>query len=480
MSKILVTGSTGFVGKRLVYRLLEQGHEVYALSRFKGMNLDLPSNNSLYTLYGDIKDPANMEPFPIEIEAAYYLVHSMGSLVENLIEEEENIARNFLQALQPTQCKQIIFLSGIIEDEKALSPHLRSRLAVEKILQQSSIPCTILRSSIIIGAGSASFEIIRDLTELLPIMIAPKWVLNYCQPISISDILFYLTACLLNSSCFGNTYDIGGPEAMTFRDILLRYAKFRGLKRYIIDIPVLTPKLSSYWLVLISSVRFSICKYLVESMKYSTRKLNYAIDKVLPHHCLSYEEALKMAFLKISQNEVVSTWMDAWDLKQVSVDLKEFIKVPQEGCFKDIKTIPITLPLEQVQERIWSIGGEQGWYSMNWAWSLRGLIDKLIGGTGMNRGRRHPSRIEVGDSIDFWRVLLANTDKTHLILYAEMKLPGEAWLEFEIDPVKKILTQTATFRPKGLIGRLYWYALIPFHWIIFENMAKTLAQKKLD
>jgi len=478
MSKVLVTGSTGFVGKRLICQLLEQKHDVYALTRFKGFELDIPKNLNVHTLHGDVRDIEHVDAFPQDIDVAYYLLHSMGGLVKNLKKEEENIAHNFITLIENTNCKQIVFLSGIIEDEETLSPHLQSRLAVEKILVQSKIPCTILRSSIIIGAGSASFEIIRDLVEILPLMIGPRWIKNSCQPISISDVLFYLSTCLLLPSCYGKVYDIGGPEVMTFKEILLRYAAFRDLKRYIIDVPLLTPRLSSYWLVLISSVRFSICKYLIESMKQNTRKLNKAIDAVIPHHCLTYEESLKMAFLKIQQNAVVSTWMDSWELEKVNPDIHDIIEVPEEGCLKDKRTLAITLPIEEVKERIWSIGGEKGWYSMNWAWSLRGLIDKVLGGAGMNRGRRHPSNLSAGDSLDFWRVLLANEQRTDLILFAEMKLPGEAWLEFEIDEVNLTLKQTATFRPKGVLGRLYWYMLVPFHFIIFNNMAKALAQKK--
>ncbi len=475
MAKVLITGSTGFIGKRLIYQLLEAGHEVYALVRIKGVEINIVGNPLFHIIHGDINDPANIDPFPKEIDVAYYLVHSMGGIVQNLVETEKRIAENFVSLIEKTACKQVIYLGGIIEDEKELSPHLRSRLAVEQTLKKSRIPLTVVRSSIIIGAGSASFEIIRDLVEKLPLMIAPKWVKSYCQPISIRDVLFYLNALLLNPSSFGKTYDIGGPESISFKDVLLRYAAFRKLKCYILNVPVLTPKLSSYWLVLITSVRFSICKHLVESMKQNTRKLNIAIDTILPHKCLSYEEALRLAFQRISQNEVVSTWMDAWDIKKPRVNIEQFIEVPKEGCFKDLKITPIKGTTEEVIQRIWSIGGNQGWYSMNWAWRIRGLIDQLIGGTGLNRGRRDPHKLHVGDSIDFWRVLLANETKGHLILYAEMKLPGEAWLEFQVDEKTKTLRQEATFRPKGFLGRLYWYLSFPFHLIIFKNMAKKIA-----
>lgn len=292
MSKILVTGSTGFIGKSLSLHLLDQGHEIYALTRSKESRLQFSNNPNLHFIYGDVSDPAAMDPFPQNIDAVYYLIHSMGNVGKNLIETEEQIAHNFISAIEKTFCKQIIFLGGIIEDEKKLSPHLRSRLAVEKILQASRIPCTILRSSIIIGNGSASFEVIRDLVDKLPVMIAPKWVKSMCQPISIHDVLFYLTGVLLNPLCYGKIYDIGGPQALSFQEVLQGYAHFKKLKRYIFDVPLLTPRLSSYWLVFITSVQFSICKYLVESMKQHTRKLNTAIDEILPHDCLSYEESL--------------------------------------------------------------------------------------------------------------------------------------------------------------------------------------------
>jgi uncharacterized protein YbjT (DUF2867 family) len=476
MAKILLTGSTGFIGKRLAAKLLQEGHTLYAMYRIKGLPIDIQHPN-LHIIYGDLRDPQSLESLPRDIQAAYYLVHSLGNVVSNLIEEEQKTAHHFVAALEKTEAKQIIFLSGIIEDPNHLSPHLQSRLAVEKTLNAGSIPCTTLRSSIVIGSGSASFEIIRDLTESLPGMIAPRWVKSYCQPIAVRDVLFYLNAVLLNEKCYGQTFDIGGDESITFREVLLRYAKFRHLKRFIIDVPLLTPKLSTYWLVFITSVRFSICSYLVESMKQNTRKLNKAIDTIIPHQCMSYEEALTEAFQKIAQNAVVSTWMDSWELSTVNADVTQFIQVPKEGCLRDIKILPMTVPVDEVKRRVWSIGGDRGWYSLNWAWRLRGLMDKMIGGTGFNRGRRHPTELAIGDSIDFWRVLRADAEKGHLILFAEMKVPGEAWLEFKIDDKTNTFTQTATFRPKGLFGKLYWYFFLPFHLIIFRNMARTLAQK---
>lgn len=476
MAKILVTGATGFIGKRLVNHLLDQGHEIFALVRVKGTPFRLKDSSRLTLIYGDIRDAEKLNPLPPDIDAAYYLVHSMGSLVQNLVEEEIEIAKRFITFIKKSSVQQIIFLGGIIENEHELSPHLSSRLAVEKILASSSIPFTILRASLIIGSGSASFEIIRDLCEKLPVMVAPKWVRSFCQPIGIRDVLFYLEKVLLHKDSYNKIFDIGGPEPMTFKDALLRYARYRKLKRCIIDIPVLTPKLSSYWLVLITSVRYSLCKYLVESMKHSTRKLNLEIDALLPHPCLTYEQALDLAFQKIAQNEVVSTWMDAWDIEKVDQDLHDYIEVPQEGCIKERRSVKAKIPLEELQNRVWSLGGNRGWYALNWAWKLRGFFDKMIHGVGMNRGRRHPTELRVGDTIDFWRVIFADEKKSHLILYAEMKLPGEAWLEFEIDRKKNILNQTVTFRPRGFWGRAYWILLLPIHKIIFKKMACSIAR----
>ncbi len=477
MAKVLVTGATGFVGKRLIHALLEQGHEVYALCRIQGTKVFAKPHPGLHHIWGDIRDPKTLQSFPVDIDAAYYLVHSMSEIMSELAKTETEIAQNFVDGLKKTRCQQIIYLGGIINDEKKLSPHLESRLLVEKVLIQSGIPTTILRASIIIGSGSASFEIIRDLCEKLPFMIAPKWLLTPCQPIAIQDVLFYLSGVLLKKECFNGIFDIGGPEIFTFKDLLLEYAAFRNLKRFIISVPVLTPRLSSLWLVFITSVRFSICYYLVESIKTSSVCNLNGLQKLLPHECLPYKKALERAFQNIAQNEVVSTWMDSWDVEGIHPDISSYVEVPVEGCLKDEQRFVVADTKQAALKRIWSIGGATGYYAMDWAWKLRGLFDQLIGGVGLNRGRRHPTEIEVGDSIDFWRVLRADRENVDLILIAGMKVPGEAWLEFRLQPDadRWILIQTATFRPRGIFGRLYWYAMLPFHFFIFRKMAKTLA-----
>lgn len=477
MAKILITGANGFVGKRLILYLLNQGHEIYALCRIKGAKVFAEDWPNLHYIWGDLRNSETLKEIPEEIEAAYYLVHSMSEIVGNLVDTELEVVEQFLKGVKNTRIKQIIYLGGIINDETMLSPHLKSRLLVEQALKQSGIPYTVLRASIIIGAGSASFEIIRDLCEKLPIMIAPKWVESLCQPIAIGDVLFYLSSVLLNQQCLNKTFDIGGPEVFSFKEVMLRYAKFRNLKRWIINVPVLTPRLSSYWLVFITSVRYSLCSYLVESMKTSTVVQRNEIQTIIPHECLTYTEALDLAFQKIAQNEVISSWMDSWEILGNDPNIENYIQVPEEGCLKDERRVVVKDSKEAAIERIWRIGGSTGYYALNWAWYLRGLFDKMIGGVGLNRGRRHPSEIHEGDSIDFWRVILADKVNGHLILFAGMKVPGEAWLQFKFEQKDDglFLVQTATFRPKGILGRLYWYTLIPFHYIIFRKMAMALA-----
>jgi uncharacterized protein YbjT (DUF2867 family) len=479
MAKILITGGNGFVGKRLILYLLNQGHQIFALCRIKGTKVFTEDNPNLHYIWGDLRNPETLNDFPKDIEAAYYLVHSMSEIVTNLANTELEVVEQFLKGVIKTRIKQIIYLGGIINNEKKLSPHLQSRLLVEKALKQSGIPTTVLRASIIIGAGSASFEIIRDLCEKLPVMIAPKWVNSLCQPIAIGDVLFYLSSVLLNQNCLNKIFDIGGPEVFSFKDLLLNYAKFRKLKRWIINVPVLTPHLSSYWLVFITSVRYSLCSYLVESMKSNTVVQLNEIKNIIPHVCLTYTEALELAFQMISQNEVVSSWMDSWEILGNDPDIEHYVQVPLEGCLKDSRRVLIKDSKEAAIERIWRIGGSTGYYALDWAWYLRGLLDQMIGGVGLNRGRRHPSIIQAGDSIDFWRVIRADKENGDLILFAGMKVPGEAWLQFKIEEENHVfyLVQTATFRPKGILGRLYWYILVPFHFFIFRKMANALAGK---
>lgn len=478
--KILLTGANGYIGTRLLPVLLEEGHDIVCMVRDKRRfikKVDFPEK--VHIIEADLVTGKGLDQIPADIDAAYYLVHSMSSPKGDFSDAEKKTAGNFIEALSKCEsCKQIIYLTGIVNDAK-LSKHLSSRLAVEDVLKQSRIPCTILRAAIIIGSGSASFEIIRDLVEKLPVMIAPRWVRTRCQPIGIRDVLRYLSGVLLKENAYDRTFDIGGPDILTYQQMLLEYAASRNLKRYIINVPLLTPKLSSYWLNFVTSVPFSLASSLVESMKNEVVCQNDDIKSIVPGKCFSYRESLKLAFVKIEQHSIVSSWKDALNRGYLETTFMDQIKVPQNGTLSSQVKISFNRSPDEVLENIWGIGGNRGWYYLNFLWKLRGFADKVVGGVGMRRGRRNQDSLIAGDALDFWRVLLADKEKKRLLLYAEMRLPGEAWLEFCIDQSDKsgkTLIQTATFRPRGLWGRLYWYAMWPFHLFIFKGMATQLTQ----
>ncbi|CRX37590.1 NAD-dependent epimerase/dehydratase [Estrella lausannensis] len=478
MSKILVTGATGFVGKQLILSLLERGHEVYAICRIRGTRVFSDDKPNLFYIWGDLRNPDTYREIPQGIDAAYYLVHSMSGIVANLSDTEEQVARAFVNGIKETGVRQIIYLGGIINDERALSPHLKSRLLVETILNESKIPTTILRASLIIGAGSASFEIIRDLCAKLPWMVVPKWVKTPCQPIGVQDVLFYLTGVLLNEACYNKTFDIGGPEVLNFKQLMQNYAAVGGGKIRMLEVPFLSPRLSSYWLFFVTSVRFSLCYYLVESMKSSTVVRLDEIQSILPHTCLTYRESIISAMEQTSSHQLVSTWMDAWDTEDENPDIAHYIETAKNGGLKDERRVPIKASRDIVIDRIWRIGGETGYYVFDWAWYLRGILDKMAGGIGLNRGRRDPAEIHVGDSIDFWRVLVADKKKGCLLLLSNMKVPGKAWLSFQLveNGTGTYLVQTALFQPSGILGYLYWYSLYPIHCFLFQKMAKAIGK----
>ena len=380
--------------------------------------------------------------------------------------------------INQTEAKQIIYLSGITNDD-VLSNHLLSRKNVEGILRKSRVPVTTLRAAIVIGSGSASFEIIRDLVEKLPVMVAPKWLKSRCQPIGIRNVIEYLKGVLLVKETFKETFDIGGPDILTYKQMLLGFAKVRRLRRIIFTIPVLTPTLSSLWLYFVTSTSYSLARSLVSSLKNEVICRDMCIHTIIPTQLLNYEETLHISFERIQQRNVISSWKDAVSIDTIDRNFLNFIEVPEYGCYKDKRQVEFVRSTTEVIENIWSIGGARGWYFGDWLWRFRGVIDKMIGGVGLRRGRRSETDLKTGDALDFWRVLLADKKNRRLLLYAEMKLPGEAWLEFKIKETdnKKTLVQTATFRPLGLWGRLYWYAVMPFHGLIFPNMAKNIVQR---
>lgn len=471
--RILLTGSTGYIAQRLLPALLAKQHHVICCVRDKTR-----FDNKRYEEFNvevievDFLKKESLDNIPLDIDVAYYLMHSMSSSKEDFSEAELSVAKNFKDYIELTSVKQVIFLSGIVNSDH-LSKHLQSRLNVEEFLKSSHYALTTLRAGIIVGSGSASFEIIRDLVEKLPVMIAPKWLNTRCQPIGIRDVIAFLEGVLMRSSTFNKAYDIGGPEVLTYKDMLLRFAKVRGLTRWIITVPVMTPKLSSYWLYFVTSTSYPLAKSLVDSMKIDVIAAPNDLEEQIGIEPITYEHAIELAFGKIEQNQVISSWRDAVNTDAYSERFIKLIEVPQEGCFKDVRSMKVDNP-EKVLNNIWSIGGSTGWYYADWLWGIRGFLDKLVGGVGLQRGRTNLDNVLPGAVIDFWRVILADKVGGRLLLYAEMKLPGEAWLEFKVDK-DNVFTQTATFRPLGLSGRLYWYSVLPFHAFIFKGMMNNIA-----
>ncbi len=478
--KILLTGANGYIGKRLLPLLIEQQHEVVCMVR-DPRRFDVPETlkAKVQVVKGDLLQPETLHNLPQNIDAAYYLVHSMGSGGDSFGESEETSAKNFVAYLNTTTAQQIIYLSGISND-KNLSRHLTSRKHVEDVLDTAAAALTVLRAAIIIGSGSASFEIIRDLVEKLPVMITPKWLNSKCQPIAIRDVLFYLTAVLGHKTCYERRFEIGGPDVLTYKQMLEQLAEVRHLERYILTIPVLTPRLSSYWLYFVTSTSYAIARSLVESLRNDVVVKDYTIDQIIPHQCLNYKDSLKLAFSKIEQNAVVSSWKDALVSGTMPLNYMDFVQIPEYGVLTDKKRMKFSRDPDEVMANIWSIGGKRGWYKTDFLWDIRGFLDKMVGGVGLRRGRRSPDEVHAGDTIDFWRVLLADKKSRRLLLYAEMKLPGEAWLQFRIceEPDGNYLEQLAAFRPAGLLGRLYWYVLVPFHFIIFGGMIRNIIEYK--
>ncbi|AXB58047.1 SDR family oxidoreductase [Flavobacterium fluviale] len=472
--KILLTGATGYIGKRLMPMLVRQGHDVVCCVRDKN-RFYFPEEfeNKLQIIEVDFLDPKSLENIPSDIDAAYYLIHSMSGSAANYDELESIAANYFVEKLSKTKCRQIIYLSGIVND-KSLSKHLSSRKAVEDILKAGIIPATTLRAGIIVGSGSASFEIIRDLVDKLPVMITPKWLNTKCQPIAISDVLEFLLKSLLNPIVYDKSFDIGGPDILTYKQMLLEFAKAKKLKRYIFTVPVMTPKLSSYWLYFVTSTSFKLASALVSSMKVEVICNDNRINNLLGVTPISYKEALQRALVKINEDAIISSWKDSQISGRFKGNVASYLKVPKRNCFIDRRKREIK-DREYTIARIWSIGGETGWYYADWLWDLRGFIDKIFGGVGTRRGRTNKKEIHAGDALDFWRVVYANKKEGKLVLYAEMKLPGEAWLEFKI--IHNTLYQAATFRPKGILGKLYWYSVLPFHGFIFNGMINKLTEK---
>ena len=472
--KILLTGANGYIGKRLLLILVEKGHHVYCCVRDKNrFNYPSSMNENITVLELDLAKKDTLDVIPDNIDAAYYLVHSMSNSTDYLLMEKK-CAIHFRNRIEQTNVNHVIYLSGMT-NENQLSKHLLSRKNVEDELSKGTYNFTCFRAGIIIGSGSASFEIMRDLVEKLPIMITPKWLLTRCQPIAISDVLTILYKGLFNDKVYNRNFDIGTSDVLTYKEMLLQFGEVRNLKRIIWTVPVMTPRLSSYWLYFVTSTSYKLASSLVDSMKIEVVCRDNEINNLLGIEPISYKKAIERAFKTIQQNNIVSSWKDSYVSSGINFEVGEFIKVPEFGILKDQQKQAL-INKQFTIDKIWRLGGDNGWYYGNWLWKVRGFLDKMVGGVGLRRGRTNPITINQGDALDFWRVIYANRNEGRLVLFAEMKLPGEAWLEFKIE--NEILIQTAIFRPKGLLGRFYWFLVYPFHGFMFKGLIRELIGSK--
>lgn len=479
---ILVTGATGYVGGRLIPALLDSGYCVRAMGRSLEKIGCRPwaGHSRVELVQGDVLDLESLKEAAAGCRIAYYLVHSMIAQKKKFVEADRRAAHNMVAAAAAAKLERIIYLGGLAGAANGdLSKHLESRIEVANILQAGPVPTTDLRAPMILGSGSASFEILRYLVERLPVMTTPRWVHSLNQPIAIRNVITYLVECLKHEETTGQTYDIGGPDILTYRDLLDIYAEEAHLpKRLIIPVPVLTPKLSALWIHLISPIPASIAQPLTEGLTSDAVCTENRIQEIIPQKLLTCRDAIRLALERVKQEQVDTCWMDAGDLLEpewAHCGDAEWAGGTIMNCGYCAR---IKATVDDVWQAVSRIGGQTGWYFGTFLWRLRGILDRLVGGVGLRRGRRHPTEIGVGDALDFWRVLEVDPPQ-RLLLVAEMKTPGEALLEFQITPLANgqvELQMLSRFLPKGLFGILYWYVLYPFHHWIFYGMLKAIAR----
>jgi len=475
--QVLVTGASGYVGGRLVPELLAAGHQVRCLARSPAKLDGRSWSDRVEIVAGDVSDPESLCAAMHGIDAAYYLVHSMGA-TDEFAARDRAAAATFREAAERAGVGQIVYLGGLGRDESGLSEHLSSRHDVGEVLADGPVPVTELRAAVIIGSGSASFEMLRHLTDVLPLMVTPRWVSTRCQPIAIRDVLAYLVGVLGNADACGRVLEIGGPDVVTYEEMMQLYADVAGLRpRVVMGVPVLSPRLSSYWVGLVTPLPVGLARPLIDSLVNEVVVHDDAITAIVPRRCLSLRDSIELALARTRDVEVTTSWAEAELVGRGPAD--PLPSDPQWSggiVMDDAQTVQTDTPIGAVWSSVCSIGGERGWLTADALWEVRGVADRLLGGPGMRRGRRHPTELRVGDAVDFFRVEAIVPERL-LRLRAEMKVPGEAWLEWTMDPADggTVLVQRARFHPRGVWGRVYWYSMLPFHHFIFRRMANAIS-----
>lgn len=472
--RVLVTGATGYIGGRLVPRLVEAGHAVRVLARDSGRLTGRFADVDVAE--GDLFDRASIRASLQDVDVAYYLVHSMTRGRGDFAQKDREAAAIFAQAAADAGVRRIVYLGGLGVAGKGLSQHLRSRHETGEMLRSTDVPVTEFRAAMIVGSGSASFEMMRYLTERLPVMIAPRWVATPCQPIAVRDVLAYLVAELQRPADGDATFEIGGADVLSYREMMLRYARIRGLRRSLVVVPFFTPRLSSGWIHLVTPIPAAIARPLVDGLRSPVivrddRALR-AFPDIVP---VGYDVAVNRALDRYTTVGPETTWFDAYDVRALPGNFTG----SAQGMLIDRRQRTTTATAQALFAVFTGLGGKRGWLYADGLWELRGVLDRLVGGFGTRRGRRSPDDLRVGDAVDFWRVESYEPDRL-LRLRAEMRLPGYAWLQFEIvrdGAGATALRQTAFFDPRGIFGYLYWYSVLPFHEIIFGNMARRIAQE---
>jgi uncharacterized protein YbjT (DUF2867 family) len=474
---VLVTGATGYIGGRLVPRLLGAGYQVRILARDPERLQGRPWLTQVEIIQGDVLKAETLANAMQDVSAAYYLVHSMSGHAD-FRNRDLNAAHNFGRAAKDANVQRIIYLGGLGDPDAKLSKHLRSRQETGDALRESGVAVTEFRAAIIVGSGSISFEIIRTMTERVPLMICPRWVYTRIQPIAIRDVLDYLLRSLRTPESIGRIIEIGGADVQTYGDMMMGNAQARHLKRWLIPVPVLTPRLSAYWVHWMTAISANIAQPLIEGLRNEVVVRDDLARKLFPDITpLDYASALDQALEQLKTGQVETSWSDA--LLSSKGDVAPVLLTYREGIFAEARQRNVAAPTDAVYRIFSGLGGERGWLYANWLWKLRGVLDRLVGGVGFRRGRRHPDDLYVGEALDFWRV--EKVEPNHLLrLRAEMRVPGLAWLEFQVDAQPdgtSRLTQTAFFVPKGLWGQLYWYGIYPLHAAIFSGMIDAIAKR---